>query len=199
LGAPDTMTPNLERPLQKRISPSRVLGLIGLATLAIAALIVVLGVVMDNRYEWRTIDQWLRVLALEPGRSGSPLDIVRVHVSTQLHAAEVFSASGESLGLARIPQRTIEVPLSYDLFRKHKALGRAGYIRLLIDGYPVHTELSRGTNGSCLIPLPEYIRLGPHQVAVEFVIRAPGHGSKIDLRARGSERAIVVDDNPTSH
>ena len=192
------MTHDLGQPLHKPISP--LLRVLALIALGVGALVLVLGGMASSgqRYKWRTMDQWLRLLALEPGKSGSPLDITRVHVSTQLHTEEVISASGESLGLAKVPERSIEVPLSYDLFREHKALGRAGYFNLLIDGYPVHTELLRGTNGSCLIPLPDYM-VGPHQVAVEFVIRAPGHGSKIDLHARGSERAIAFDERPISH
>jgi hypothetical protein len=202
--APETMTHDIGQPLHKPIS--RLLRVLALIALAVPVLVVVLGLTVfkTERYKWRTINQWLRLLALEPGRAGSPLDITRVHVSTNLHTVELSSGNPyysdrQSLGLARVPERTIEVPLSYDAFREHKALGRAGYFNLLIDGDPVHTELLRGTNGSCLIPLPEYMPPGPHQVAVEFVIRAPGHGSKIYLHARGSERAIAFGERSTSH
>lgn len=188
------------------------------ALLGLVAVVAFFGVVIlwetstqltgQQRYKGRTMDQWLRLLALEPGRPGSPLDITRVHVSTNLHTVEFFSGNPyssdrQSLGLARVPERTVEVPLSYDLLREHKALGRAGYFNLLIDGYRVRTKLLRGTNGSCLIPLPGYMMTpGPHQVVVEFVIRAPGHPYTypyIDLHARGSERTIAIEDGPASH
>ena len=131
------------------------------------------------------MQQWLRLLALEPGRSGSPLDITRVHVDTHLQTL------------------TVEVPLSYDLLRKYNILGDGGQIRLLIDGYLAPVLPLRGTNGSCLFSLsgdflPEDMPRTPVRVAVDFVIRPHGH-PYVNLHTRGSERTITIADSPSWH
>jgi hypothetical protein len=89
------------------------------------------------------------------------------------------------------------------LLREHNILREGGQIRLVIDGHLARVVPLRGTNGSCLLPLPrEYLPedmpRAPVQVAVDFVIRPHGH-PYVNLHARGSERAIAIDDSPASH
>jgi hypothetical protein len=132
---------------------------------------------VQERYKGRTMEQWLRVLASEPGRSGSPLDITRVHVDTKRRT-------------------TVEVPLSFDLLREHNILREAGRICLVIDGGQMRVETLRGTNGNCLIPLPLGLPPGLHQVAVDFTIW-PGPDKR--MHAKGSERAVTVDDSFPSY
>ena len=158
-----------------------------LAAWAAAALLVVSmlsGVqwLLQPRYERRTIAQWLRILALEPGRSGSPLDITRVIEDT--NECTTF----------------LEVPLSYDLMREHNFLRGVGYIDPVIDGH-VRTDLTclRGTNGSVLIPLSWYsweMRPGLHQAKVQFELWT---GADRRVFASGSARTIGCDNHPTSH
>jgi hypothetical protein len=133
------------------------------------------------RREGRTIAQWLRIIALEPGRPGSPLDIIRVNEDTN--------------------ERTtfLEVALSYDLMREHNFLRGVGFIMPLIDG-DVHTvECLRGTNGSILIPLSwdgSGIPPGLHEAKVKFLLWT---GIDMNVSAWGSARTINFDNHAASH
>lgn len=152
--------------------------LLGLVAVVAFCAVVILWLVKTEltgpeRYRGQTMEQWLRVLASEPGRSGSPLDITRVHVDTKRHT-------------------TVEVPLSHDLLREHNLLGGRGRIRIVIDGGPMRVDILRGKNGNCLIPLPLGLPPGRYQVAVDFTIWT---GTDMRIEARGSERAIAVDDS----
>jgi hypothetical protein len=129
------------------------------------------------RHEGRTMAQWLRTLASEPGRSGSPLDIIRTHVDTNLHTV------------------LLEVPLSYDLLREHDFLDGIGRIDVVIDGGCCSVPLLRETNGNCLLLLDwdrEHIPPGLHKLELDFLIDEY-------LHARGSTQAVVFANNPTSH
>jgi hypothetical protein len=123
----------------------------------------------EPRVKGKTMAQWLKILASDPGNSNSPLDIIRVHVDTNLHAI-------------------VEIPLSYDLLREHNFLKGSGRIYPVIDGAGETAQPLRGTNGNCLFPLPWNMRPGPHAVQVDFAI----WGSSPDrLHARGSATTIV--------
>jgi hypothetical protein len=112
-------------------------------------------------------------------RSGSPLEIVRTHVDTNLHAT------------------VLELPLSYDTLREPNFLNGRGKIALTIDHRLGHHSipLLRGTNGNCLLVLNrdrEHIPPGPHDVNVNVWI-----GDY--LFTTGPARAITFDDNRTLH
>ena len=133
------------------------------------------------RCEGRTMEQWLRTLSLEPGRSGSPLESIQVRLDTNLRTT------------------FLEVPLSYDLMREHNFLRGVGHIFPVIDGGAQGVECARGTNGSVLIPLSwDYAQILPglHQVEVEFEIW-PRPFTR--LRARGPARALAYDYPIISH
>jgi hypothetical protein len=150
-----------------------------IAALLVVAMLSGIQWLRQPRYEGQTMAQWLRILASEPGRSGSPLDIVRTHVDTNLHSI------------------ALEVPLSYALVREHDFLDGEGKIELRIDGrfYPVHHL--RETNGNCLLPVPPWgISPGLHEVEVELQIVSRAYDR---LYARGSPRTIALDNNSTSH
>jgi hypothetical protein len=125
--------------------------------------------------------QWLRILASEPGRSGSPLDIIRFNVDTN--------------------QRTtwLEVPLSYDLLRDHDFLDGIGKIRVIVDGGAHSASRLRETNGNCVLKLDwdwEHIPPGLHKVGVDFEIWPSPYNL---LHAQGTTRDIAFDNPPTSH
>jgi hypothetical protein len=134
---------------------------------------------LRHRRDGRTLAQWLRTLATEPGRSGSPLDIIRTHVYTNLHTT------------------VLEVPLSYDLLCQH------GFFRgheendlsVIIDEYGGCTvPILRATNGNCLLPVnwdKEQIPPGLHQLQVNFLIGE-------SMSARGSTQAVVFANEPRS-
>lgn len=157
--------------------------LIGVVVVALLGSAIFLGLawslqLCNPRYEGRTMAQWLRVLASEPTRSGTPLDIIRIHDYTNLHTIAV------------------EVPLSYALLRSHDFLDGEGKIELIIDGrfYPVH-HLGE-TNGNCLFPLPRLgISPGLHEVEVELQIVSRAYDR---LSARGGKRAIAFDNVSSS-
>lgn len=147
------------------------------AVLGAAALLWVVLPPHQPRYQGRTIAQWLRILSSEPGRSGSPLDIIRVHVDTNLYTS-------------------IEVPLSYELLRKHNFLDGSGKIYLIVDHDNTTVHQLGQTNGNCLFPLPRWgIQAGMHEVTVEFVLWT---GVDQYVSARGSPRGIAFDNNPAS-
>jgi hypothetical protein len=126
------------------------------------------------RYEGRTMAQWLRVLRSEPGRSGSPLDIIRVYEGTNIHTT------------------VLEVPLSYDLLREHDFLNGAGNVDVVIDGGGHSVHHLRGTNGNCLLLLDwdrEQKLPGLHKIEVDFLIGEY-------LHERGSTQAVVFADYP---
>src|SRR5271165_3319372 len=50
--------------------------------LSLIAILEHIGWLLRPRYEGRTISQWLKVLALDSNKPGSPLDISLVHVDT---------------------------------------------------------------------------------------------------------------------
>lgn len=127
----------------------------------------------------RTLAQWLRTLATEPSRSGSPLDIIRAHVYTNLHTT------------------VLEVPLSYDLLCEHGFFrGRdENDLSVIIDEYGGCTvPILRGTNGNCLLPLNwdnEQIPPGLHNLEVNFLIGE-------SMSARGATQAVVFPNKPRS-
>jgi hypothetical protein len=132
----------------------------------------------QQRRSGRTLAQWLRTLATEPGRSGSPLDIIRTQVYTNLHTT------------------VLEVPLSYDLLCEHGFFrGRKNDLSVIIDEYGGCTvPILRATNGNCLLPLnrdKEQIPPGLHQLEVSFVI-----GESMTMR--GSTQAVVFANEPRS-
>jgi hypothetical protein len=113
--------------------------------------------------------QWLRTLSSEPGRSGSPLDIIRTNVDTNLNAT------------------FLEVPLSYDLLREHDFFRGRGSLGVIIDGDGHGVPSLRGTNGNCLLVLSwdrERISPGLHKIEINFLIGEY-------LSARGSTQAVV--------
>ncbi len=150
------------------------------------ALVALLGFAMlcgirwwvQPRYFGRTMAQWLNILTSEPGRSGSPLDIIRTHVDTSLHTV------------------VLEVPLSYDLLREHDFLWGQGFIDVRIDGRASVDPIPelRGTNGNCFLVLNwdrEQIPPGLHKFQVNLRIGK-------DLNASGSTQCVVPNNNPRS-
>jgi hypothetical protein len=116
------------------------------------------------------------VFANEP-RSGSPLDIVRTQVGTNLHTA------------------VLELPLPYDLLREPNLLNGHGKIAVTIDKRYFRRSIPpvRGTNGNCLLVLNrdrEKIPPGRHEVQVELWIDRY-------LFAEGPARAIAFDNSAT--
>jgi hypothetical protein len=124
------------------------------------------------RYHGRTMAQWLKALATEPGRSGSPLVIIRTQVDTNSNRAQ------------------LEVPMSYDLMREHDLLAGRGSIGVVIHGFESGLPL-RGTNGNILIELYGKPH-GLHQLEVEFIIDE-------SMVVRGPTQAVVFANSPASH
>jgi hypothetical protein len=153
--------------------------LAGVAVVALLGCAMLWGIpwLQQPRYEGRTMTEWLKKLATEPGRSGSPLDIIRVHVDTGLHTS-------------------VEVPLSYDLVRECNFLDGYGKILIIIDHDIEAVHQLGETNGNCLFPLPWWgVTPGVHEVTVKFVLWT---GVDQAVSARGSSRTIAFDNNPTS-
>jgi hypothetical protein len=124
------------------------------------------------RHNGRTLEQWLRTLATEPGRSGSPLDIIRTHVYTNAHAT------------------VLEVPLSYDLLLDHgfyRGFWKNDLGVIIDENGGCTVPILRGTNGNCLLPLnwdDNKISPGLHNLEVVFHIGEA-------MSARGSTQAVV--------
>ena len=123
--------------------------------------------------------EWLAVVAAQPRRSGSPLDIIRVYEGTNMR------------------NTFLEVPLCYDLLRAHDFCDGIGRISVGVDGRACLPRFMRETNGNCLLdldwdwqpPRPS----GVHKVYVEFLIWPSAY---TQLYATGSVRIIAFDDKP---
>ena len=97
--------------------------------------------------------KWLQILRANTNSTEDPLKITRITYDKKFEAMAV------------------EVPMSYDLLKKHDFLGRKGKFNLILNGGILLTYCERATNGTCLLGFDKnLLRPGTNQIQVVFYI-----------------------------